>query len=151
MFPAGTVFLWRNFPFKRDPTSATKNRWFVCFGGSNPYLKPLIVYLCMTTGEMVPYEKDGCRSDHDFLRIWKRESCFPDDCILDLTFNFYADITEEQLESFAADLEESGTLSEELLRRIYKRVRACRVIPVIVRRDIFSNFNAVGITGLKRP
>ena len=151
MFPAGTVFLWKNFPATRDPSATLKDRWFICLGRSEPSLVPLFIYLCTTTSKVAEYAAGSLRHGHEYFVIRRGESCLPQDSVVDLTTNFYAQITRDQMVTSSAQIEQKGSLSENLMRRLYKFVASSVSIPPKIKRDIHESFNLVGITGLKRP
>ena len=151
MFAAGEVLLWRGFPYPRDPDSENKDRYFAFFGYSSRFSTPRIAYLCTTTTKLEYYRTGGSRSRHAFHIFRAGECGLPRECVLDMDLNFYADISEQQLQEHAAHIEKIGSIPRDTLRHIWNLIRPSREIAFIVKEDIHFALNGVGIVGLKQP
>jgi hypothetical protein len=146
----GTVFRWNNFPDNRYG-EGNKARWFICVGFTGTFSPCPLVYSYTTTTQLHHFSSGGIRDRHSH-HIFKvsEHPCFEQDCAIDFHESPYS-IENDKLYDFSVDIEEKGVLQEQILRMIYKRTITSRQISYMVKMDIFTSFNQVGITGLKKP
>ncbi|MCX7030757.1 MAG: hypothetical protein NTU62_11655 [Spirochaetes bacterium] len=151
MYAAGDILLWRRFPHPRDPASEKKDRYLAFLGYSSRLSPPIIAYLCTTTTKLEHYKPGAPRARNAFHSFREGDCGLPKECVLDLDFNFYADISEEELAGNVADIEKIGSIPKDTLRHIWNLIRQCRGIPLVVKKDIHFALNSVDLIGLKQP
>ena len=151
MFKVGDVFIWKNFPYIRDTSSSIKNRYFIYVGKTKVFVTPLCLYITTSTTQTKHYEKGGERYNHNVCRFLKGEAGFEEESIIDVDFNFYSDITHEQIKNCMSDIEIIGKVPVEKLRHLYNLIIKSDKIAKIVKMDIFNSFQLDGITGMKKP
>ncbi|MEA1947233.1 MAG: hypothetical protein U9N83_08005 [Thermodesulfobacteriota bacterium] len=148
----GTVIRWNNFPLPKYGKEK-KPRWFICIGFAGFFAQVAEVYFCTTTTQIDKFENGGPREKHDYY-IFKtnqsRYSMFDEDCIIDFDEKPYG-VEETKLNDHQNDIEIKGQLDEQTLRMIYNRICKCKLLSVMVKRDIHNSYNKFGITGLKKP
>lgn len=151
MFKVGDVFIWIDFPYIRDISSSAKNRYFIYIGKTKVFVTPLCLYIITSTTQIKYYNQGEERYNHNFCRFFKGECGFEEESVIDVDFNFYSDITQEQIEDCKDDIKIIGKVPMEKLRHIYNLILKSRKIPGIVKFDIYNSFKLEGITGIKRP
>lgn len=133
----GSVFIWKNFPFREE--GKEKDRYFVYFGENHYPDDPVKVFFITTTSRIYHYEEEGARKNHNYYRFKAGSFGFIKDSVLDI--DSYYNIEKKDFEDYKEDLEEKGKLPEIILKNISMKVK----------QDIHYNSNLEGITGLKKP
>ncbi|MBN1294538.1 MAG: hypothetical protein JXB48_22055 [Candidatus Latescibacteria bacterium] len=151
MFKVGDVFIWDNFPYKHDPNSEIKKRYFIYLGKTKAFVDPVYLYIVTGTTQKQYYNKDGTRKQHLTMVIPARNYGFPEDTIIDLTFGFFENLTEGQMISHKHDIVVIGQLPEDRLRQLYNLILKETHITKKIKFDIHNSFNLAGISGLKKP
>ena len=143
----GSVFIWKNFPFREE--GKEKDRYFVYFGESHYPDNPVKVFFITTTSRIYHYEEEGARKSHNYYRFKAGSFGFIKDSVLDV--DSYYNIEKKDFEDYKEDLEEKGKLPEIILKNIYNLILKSKNISMKVKQDIHYNYNLEGITGLKKP
>jgi hypothetical protein len=151
LFQIGTVFKWLNFPFTQYGNLDIKTRWFIYLGRSSKLNTPVFLYIGTTTSQTQHYDKDGCRSNSNFIRYKAGEFGFDTDCVLDIDADIYDYITESDFNRYSADHELVSVLPQDQIRRIYNKILQSNFIGKKIKMDIHSSLNLAGITNLKKP
>lgn len=99
--------------------------------------------MCTTTTQKQKYTDSKA-----FISVSANDSCFNEDCIIDLQRNFYDEISLEKIQN-NPDIESVGRISEDLLRQIFEL--ASKTLSKRIVCDIRDSLNRDGFTGFKRP
>ena len=143
----GTVFRWKNYPYPFD--GEVKARWFVYLGRSSSFLMLLFARICTTTTQINHFKPDGKRKKHAFVKIKSGYYGFESDCILDL--DSITTEVEERLLQDNPDIEIKGQITEDLLRKIYDKIRDSKYISKKIKIEIYHSYNRDEIYDLKQP
>jgi hypothetical protein len=146
----GTVFRWRDYRYQRD--EEIKDRWFIYLGTTDRFSSPIYVCIVTATTQLRHYRPGGVRANHKALHFKAGEYGFTNDCLVDPNLIEF-DLQLPLFEKCIADrqIEPVSVLPDERLRRLYELILAAPHLFPRIQRDIHTNLNQIGITGLKKP
>ena len=146
----GTVFRWDNFPSHRFG-GESKARWFICLGYSGIFAQVTNVYLSTTTTQLQHFGTSGTRRNHShFIFKTNQFPFFDKECAIDFYEQPYS-VELTKISNCQNDIEIRGTIDENTMRMIYKRLSSSGFTSPKILSDLHDSFNRAGITGLKKP
>ena len=114
-------------------------RWLLYLGCNSIQA---IVYQISTTTQYQHYVEGGGRTGHNFFKIPAGIGGLTAESILD--FYFFDSIHESLLNKCKADIEKTGSLTQDYINKFMNQLKKDQHIPKIIKRDISGYISKAG-------
>ena len=134
---AGDVFIWQNYPLFMDKEKP--QRWLLFLGYNSVQA---VVYEITTTTQFQYYTDGGSRAKNIFFKIPAGMGGLDKESILDLAS--FEEIPEIVFNTYKADIEKKGTLTQDYINRFVKFLKKAPNIAKIIQKDICGYLRDAG-------